>query len=118
MGLRPTLYAREIDMSMEEAGWIDAQPLNVRWAPRKLRNLAFNWRLGRRLRQHRPQCLFAINHSPFADVALCGGTHPGSLEAAGRRERRSDRWQIELERRTYTNARAIVAHSKLMGREL
>jgi glycosyltransferase involved in cell wall biosynthesis len=118
MGLRPTLYAREIDRAMEEARWIDAQPLNVRWAPRKLRNLAFNWRLARRLRQHRPQCLFAINHSPFADVALCGGTHPGSLEAAGRSERRSDRWQIELERSTYTNARAIVAHSKLMGREL
>ncbi len=118
MGLKPTLFAREIDPALPEAGWIDAQPLNVRWAPRKLRNLAFNWRLARRLRAHRPQCVFAINHSPYADAALCGGTHPGSLEAAGRRARRSDTWQIELERRTYANARAIVAHSQLMSREL
>ncbi|SEC71321.1 Glycosyltransferase involved in cell wall bisynthesis [Paraburkholderia caballeronis] len=118
MGLRPTLFAREIDRSMEEAGWIDAQPLDVRWAPRKLRNLAFNWRLARRLRRHRPQCVFAINHSPYADVALCGGTHPGSLEAAGKAIRRSDAWQIELERKTYTQARRIVAHSQLMSREL
>lgn len=118
MGLRPTLFAREIDDAMQEAAWIDAERLDVRWAPRKLRNLAFNWRLARRLRRHRPASIFAINHSSYADVALCGGTHPGSLEASGRRPRRSDAWQIDLERRTYENARAIVAHSGLMEREL
>jgi glycosyltransferase involved in cell wall biosynthesis len=118
MGLKPALFAREIDPTLQEAGWVDAHPLNVRWAPRKLRNLAFNWRLARCLRRHRPQCLFAINHSPYADVALCGGTHPGSLEAMNRGARRSDTWQIDLERSTYMNARAIVAHSQLMAREL
>ena len=118
LGLRPTLFAREIDRALPEAAWIDAQPLNVRWAPRKLRNLAFDWRLKRRLNRHRPACVFSINHSTHADVALCGGTHPGSLEAAGRAPRRSDAWQIELERRVYARARSIVAHSQLMSREL
>ncbi|WP_144108379.1 glycosyltransferase family 4 protein [Paraburkholderia sp. BCC1886] len=118
LGMRPTLYAREIDRSLPEAAWIDAQPLNVRWAPRKLRNLAFDWRLKQRLKRHRPACVFSINHSTHADVALCGGTHPGSLEAAGRSARRSDQWQIELERRVYREARGIVAHSQLMSREL
>ncbi|OAJ51879.1 glycosyl transferase family 1 [Paraburkholderia ginsengiterrae] len=118
MGLRPTLFAREIDRALPEAAWIDAQPLNVRWAPRKLRNLAFDWRLKQRLKRHRPACVFSINHSTHADVALCGGTHPGSLEAAGRAVRRSDQWQIDLERRVYTQARSIVAHSQLMSREL
>jgi glycosyltransferase involved in cell wall biosynthesis len=118
LGLRPTLFAREIDRALPEAAWIDAQPLNVRWAPRKLRNLAFDWRLKQRLKRHRPACVFSINHSTHADVALCGGTHPGSLEAAGRAPRRSDEWQIELERRVYTRARSIVAHSQLMSREL
>jgi glycosyltransferase involved in cell wall biosynthesis len=118
MGVRPTLFAREIDRALPEAAWIDAQPLNVRWAPRKLRNLAFDWRLKQRLKRHRPACVFSINHSTHADVALCGGTHPGSLEAAGRAPRRSDTWQIELERRVYTRARGIVAHSQLMSREL
>ncbi|SIT40816.1 Glycosyl transferase group 1 [Paraburkholderia ribeironis] len=118
LGLRPTLFAREIDRALPEAAWIDAQPLNVRWAPRKLRNLAFDWRLKQRLKRHRPACVFSINHSSHADVALCGGTHPGSLEAAGRAARRSDAWQIELERRVYTHARSIIAHSQLMSREL
>jgi glycosyltransferase involved in cell wall biosynthesis len=118
LGLRPTLFAREIDRELPEAAWIDAQPLNVRWAPRKLRNLAFDWRLKQRLKRHRPACVFSINHSTHADVALCGGTHPGSLEAAGRAPRRSDAWQIELERRVYSRARSIVAHSQLMSREL
>ncbi|CAH2893489.1 MAG: Glycosyltransferase [uncultured Paraburkholderia sp.] len=119
MGVRPTLFAREIDRALPEAAWVDdAKPLNVRWAPRKLRNLAFDWRLEQRLKRRRPACVFSINHSTHADVALCGGTHPGSLEAAGRAARRSDRWQIELERRVYTHARSIVAHSQLMSREL
>ncbi|QGZ54201.1 glycosyltransferase family 4 protein [Paraburkholderia acidiphila] len=118
LGLRPTLFAREIDRSMPEAAWVEQRPLNVRWAPRKLRNHAFDWRLKQQLKRHRPACVFAINHSTQADVALCGGTHPGSLEAARRAIRRSDAWQIELERRVYSHARRIVAHSQLMSREL
>jgi len=118
MGVRPTLYAREIDRSLPEAAWVDAKRLNVRWAPRKLRNLAFDWRLKQRLKRRRPACVFSINHSTQADVVACGGTHPGSLEASGRAVRRSDQLQFELERRVYTNARAVVAHSQLMSREL
>lgn len=118
LGVRPTLFAREIDATLEEAAWVDPQPLNVRWAPRKLRNFAFNWRLKRRLRHFGPHCVFAINHSPYADIALCGGTHPGSLQAAGRHAGFSDRLQFSLERRTYKNARRVVAHSVLMKQEL
>lgn len=118
IGLRPTLFAREIDRTLPEAAWIDAQPTDVWWAPRKLRNLAFNWKVSRLLHKHRPACVFSINHLTQADLVLCGGTHPGSLEASGRAARRSDAWQIDLERRSYTNATAIVAHSLLMKQEL
>ena len=118
LGIRPTLFAREIDCELVESGWIDAQALDVRWAPRPLRNLAFNWMLGRRLRGHRPGCLFAINHSPYADVTLCGGTHPGFLESMAQQARHRDLWQIALEQKTYANAHAIVAHSQLMAEEL
>lgn len=118
MGIRPTLFAREVDRTLDESGWVDARPLDVRWAPRPLRNLAFNWMLGRRLRDHRPRCLFAINHSPYADVALCGGTHPGFLQSMGQRARQRDLWQIALEQKTYANAHTIVAHSQLMAGEL
>lgn len=118
LGVRPTLFAREIDREIEEAGWIVPQPINVRWAPRPLRNLAFNWMLGRRLRRCPPSCLFAINHSPYADVALCGGTHPGFLESMQQRPHQRDLLQVALEQKTYANARVIVAHSFSMAREL
>ncbi|MDE1179042.1 glycosyltransferase family 4 protein [Paraburkholderia sp.] len=118
IGLRPTLFAREIDRTLPEAAWIDPQRMDVWWVPRKLRNLAFNWRVSRQLHKHRPACVFSINHLTQADLVLCGGTHPGSLEALGRPPRRSDAWQIELERRSYTNATAIIAHSMLMKQEL
>jgi len=118
LGIRPTLYAREIDTRMEEAQWVHAKVLNVRWVPRKLRYLWFNRLLKKQLERHRPQCVFAINNSPHADITICGGTHPGSLEASGAHIRPSDRWQFDLERRTYHHARRIVAHAQLMAREL
>ena len=118
MGITPTLFAKKIDRSLEEAQWVDAHELNVRWAPNKLSNWAFNWRLSRQLRKRPPHTIFAINHVVCADVALCGGTHPGALAAAGKRSRLGDKWQIALERRTYDHARVIMAHSELMSREL
>jgi glycosyltransferase involved in cell wall biosynthesis len=118
LGIRPTLYVRKIDRSLPEAAWVDAQPLNVRWVPGKLRNLAFAWLFKRRLRAHPRAYVLSINHPAIADLALCGGTHAGFVETTGRRMRLSDRWQIGLERKTYGGARVIVAHSKLMASEL
>lgn len=118
LGVRPTLYARKIDRSLPEASWVDARTLNVRWAPGKLRNLAFAWLFARRLRAHPRAYVFSVNHPARADLALCGGTHQGFIETIGRRGRLSDRWQIGLERRTYGGARTIVAHSKRMELEL
>jgi glycosyltransferase involved in cell wall biosynthesis len=118
LGIRPTLYARKIDRSLPEAAWVDAQALGVRWAPRKMRNLAFAWLFKRRLRARPDAYVFSVNHPGIADLALCGGTHVGHVETAGRPMRLSDRWQIELERKTYGGAHAIIAHSKRMAREL
>jgi glycosyltransferase involved in cell wall biosynthesis len=118
LGVRPTLYARKIDRSLPEAAWIDARPLNVRWAPGKLRNLAFSWLFRHRLREHPTAYVLSINHPGIADLALCGGTHSGFVDSTGRRIRLSDRWQIGLERRTYASARAVIAHSKRMAAEL
>ncbi|MGE0072347.1 MAG: glycosyltransferase, partial [Thiomonas sp.] len=49
---------------------------------------------------------------------VCGGTHPGFLQAMAKRPGWADRRQIELERRCYAHARYIVAHSRRMREEL
>ncbi|HZZ11729.1 MAG TPA: glycosyltransferase family 4 protein, partial [Paraburkholderia sp.] len=62
--------------------------------------------------------LIGCNRVDSSEIAICGGTHLGFLRATGRPQRRSDRWQIALERRQYERASVIVAHSKLMHDEL
>src|ERR1700684_874197 len=62
--------------------------------------------------------LLGCNRVDSSDIAICGGTHLGFLRATGRPEKRSDSWQIALERRQYEQSSVIVAHSQLMHDEL
>ena len=117
-GVRPWVLARRIDPKLPQAAMVDAVRIETRGIPRLWRSTVFDWTTGRWLRRNRPDCVFAVNHSVHADVAVCGGTHPGFLQAMGRRAGLTDRRQIALERRTYAHARRIVAHSRMMQREL
>jgi glycosyltransferase involved in cell wall biosynthesis len=62
--------------------------------------------------------LIGCNRVDSSDIAICGGTHIGFLHATSRRTQRSDRRQIELEKRQYARSAVIVAHSELMRDEL
>jgi hypothetical protein len=118
LGLRPTLFAREIDRSLLEAAWITPNQWTCGGCLESSAIFHFNWKVNWRLHKHRPACVFSINHLTQAALALCNGTHSGCLEASGRMTRRSDAWQIELERRSYTNATATIVHSMPMKQEL
>lgn len=117
-GIRPAILARKIDPDLPQAAMADGVRIDTRGVPRLWRSAVFDWKVGRWLRSNRADCVFAVNHSVHADVAICGGTHPGFLQAMGRSAGPADRRQIALERRTYTRARRIVAHSELMKDEL
>jgi glycosyltransferase involved in cell wall biosynthesis len=117
-GIRPLVIARKIDRALPQAQSARCVPLRLRGVPRLWRSAAFDWAAGRVLRREAVDCVFAINHSVHADVAVCGGTHPGFLRAMQRRAGLADRRQIALERRTYARARTIVAHSARMRDEL
>ncbi len=119
-GIRPTFIAKSFDMSLPEYGWINPIRLRVTGLPGKLRDLFFDWRIGhvkRRLGE-RMGPLIACNQTRWADVAVCGGTHPGYLAAMRKPLRMSDRWKIKLERAHFESSRIIVAHSALMRDEI
>ncbi|MGC8508218.1 MAG: glycosyltransferase family 4 protein [Thiomonas sp.] len=118
LGLRPLVIARKIDTELPQAQTAQCVALRLRGVPRLLRSAAFDWAAARVLRREGANCVFAINHSRHALVAICGGTHPGFLQAMGRRAGWADRSQIALELRTYAHARYIVAHSLRMRDEL
>ena len=116
-GVRPTLIAKSFDAQLPEYAWVEPIRVHVGGLPSKLRDLVFDWRLRSLKRQHRLFPLIACNQTGAADIAICGSTHPGFLEAMERPVCRSDRWKIALERAHLTQSRVIVAHSQRMADE-
>lgn len=119
-GVRPVFIARAFDTALPEYGWVTPIRLGVTGVPGKLRDFFFDWRIGRVKRRmgNKLGPLIACNTTRWADIAVCGGTHPGYLAAMGKTPRRSDHWKIALERAHFESSRVIVAHSALMRDEI
>lgn len=115
-GERPAVFARRFDAEYPEYDAVERHTIPVRWLPGKLRDAAFSW--GMRHAHRHCDVLIGCNRVAGADLAICGGTHRGYLQAAGKTPTSSDRRQIALETRHYQQARRVVAHSGLMVREL
>jgi len=109
-----TLLAKAFDQRLPEYGWVRPLALGVGGWPGKLRDLAFDWRIGRAKGRHGLFPLIGCNQSRWSDIAICGGTHPGFLNAMGRQPRLSDRVKIWLERAHLEASQAVVAHSQRM----
>ncbi|MFT3858121.1 MAG: glycosyltransferase family 4 protein [Aquabacterium sp.] len=118
LGVRPIVLAKKFDKALPEYQWVEAVKLGVEWAPRKLRDFAFDWRLVRAKRKGLPGPLIACNQTRAADIAICGSTHPGFLESMHTTANWLDRRKIALERAHFENARVVVAHSRLMQQQL
>ena len=116
-GITPTVLAKAFDTALPEYGWVKPVHLPVNSVPGKLRDLFFDWRIGRAKRRLGLAPLIACNQTRWSDIGICGGTHPGFLEAMGRRANLSDRWKIALERAHLERSKVIVAHSGLMRDE-
>jgi hypothetical protein len=78
IGLRPTFLARSFDTSLPEYRWVEPIRLGAVGMPGKLRDLFFDWRIGRVKRRLGLGPLIACNTTRWADIAVCGGTHPGT----------------------------------------
>ncbi|KMZ11225.1 Glycosyltransferase [Candidatus Burkholderia humilis] len=115
---KPAFFARKIDTSLPESKMIDVHRIKVSFLPGKMRDAYFSWALKRARKKPKVDVLIGCNRVEGSEIAICGGTHLGFLRASGRREKRSDARQIELERRQYAQAKVIVAHSDMMSDEL
>lgn len=118
LGVKPVVIAKAFDATLPEYGWVEPLRVNVGWVPGKLRDLVFDRRIRALKRRLGLYPLIACNQTGAADIAICGSTHPGFLEAMGQAERLSDRWKISLERAHLVNSAVIVAHSQRMAGEV
>ncbi|SIT40563.1 Glycosyltransferase [Paraburkholderia piptadeniae] len=118
IGIEPAFFARRFDMTVPESGLVERHRIPVSLLPGKWRDAWFSARLRRARRAARVDVLIGCNRVDSSDIAICGGTHIGFLRATRRATKRSDRRQIELEKRQYERSAVIVAHSDLMRDEL
>ena len=116
-GVRPTVLAKSFDEKLPEYQWVEPVHLSVRGVPGKLRDLFFDWRIGRAKRRLGLAPLIACNQTRWSDIGICGSTHPGYLEAMGQRAGWNDRLKIALERAHLERSQVIVAHSRRMLEE-
>ncbi|MEO8280408.1 MAG: glycosyltransferase family 4 protein [Ideonella sp.] len=118
-GIRPTVVAKRFDHTMAEAGWVDAVQPWMFGVPVKLRDRWFDWQLRRLKTRHHWFPLIALNQTAAADIAVCGSNHPAHLVAMQQsKPRSSDRWKIDLERQHLERSRVIIAHSRLLSRQV
>ena len=117
-GVKPTLIAKQFDTTLPEYRWVTPVHTSVKAAPGKLRDLFFDWRIGRVKRRLGLFPLIGCNQTRWSDIGICGGTHPGFLDAMSERATLNDRWKIGLERAHLQNSKVIVAHSARMRDEV
>jgi glycosyltransferase involved in cell wall biosynthesis len=117
-GVRPTFIAKAFDKSLPEYQWVEPVHTSVKAAPGKLRDLFFDWRIGRVKRRLGLFPLLGLNQTRWSDIGICGGTHPGFLAAMGERSTFNDRLKIDLERAHFEASKVIVAHSARMRDEV
>ncbi len=119
LGHTPVVFTMSADVSLPFFSQTEVHLCpKKKWLPNKLNVVRFNHWL-KKVRQTVPvdfmiACCIAVT----AEVAVCGGNHIGYLKAMKKSPRFFDRWIINLEREMYGNAKFIVAHSKMMFREL
>ena len=90
-------------------------PVNTWGLGGALCDRCFDRRLRQLKQQHGWYPVIALNQSSAADIAICGGTHPGYLAAIAKPAGWTDRLAIGLERRHLEGAAVVIAHSQLMA---
>lgn len=86
--------------------------------PSSIRPWVFRAALHGRFDRRRYDLTISLARVNGQDLAICGGTHLGYLQAMGRKPTLRDRSEIALEERCYRESSQIVAHSSRMRDEL
>lgn len=112
------VWARNVDRGFAKELGVRAFRLAPIPLPRLWRNRAFAARIARLDLRARYPLVIALSRTRGHHLAINGGTHPGFLAAMQRRPGRHDHSEIALERAMLADARAVVAHSALLGAEI
>ena len=100
----------------EAGATVHVSPVSL--VPSAIRPWIFRAALRTRFDRHRYDLTISLARLNGQDLAICGGTHRGYLQATGRTAGLRDRSEIALEERCYRESGLLVAHSTRMRQEL
>ncbi len=112
------IFTRKVDRQTAQLFKIPVHACNLSLCPGKLRDYFFSrWLVKARL-HHPVDVMIGCCRNTASDLAICGGTHIGFLQALNRTAKASDKLAIHIEKLFYQRAKIIMAHSNLMAKEL
>lgn len=111
-----SVYASKFDRGAPHINEIDAHKIAIKWLPKSLRVPYFSARWQKSLGNG--GISMTLNLSQNADLLICGGTHRGYCAVLSSAPSFYDRAYIRSGQKAYNSAGIIIAHSKLMAREL
>lgn len=109
------VYSTDFDTSLPEYQQIEAKKANLSLIPKKLR-LPF---LSNFIKKQKSadEIILSMTHT-YNDITICGGQHKGYLRAINKKATLLDKFKIANEKKCFTQAKLIIAHSELMKKEL
>lgn len=110
------VYATKIDHHLSQFTKAKVVEVPIRRIPKKLRFFFFTYWLEKMRQQN--DYVIACNEVNHADVFVCGGTHLGYLAAMEKKSNWLDKMMIHRNKTNYVTAKRIMAHSRLMQKEL
>jgi glycosyltransferase involved in cell wall biosynthesis len=118
MGIRPTVVAHKFDSGLPQYRWVDPVHVKTWGLGGALRDRFFNRQLMLLKAREHWYPVIALSQTAAADIAICGGTHPGYLQSTGKAPSWKDKLAITLERQHLHNAAIVIAHSRLMAQQV
>lgn len=112
------IFTKKVNERIRSEFNIPVHQCNLSLIPGKLQDYFFSRWLGIAKDKHPVDVLIGCCRNTVSDIAICGGTHIGFLQSLNRKQNLADRLAIHIENQCYSNAKVIVAHSKLMANEL
>jgi hypothetical protein len=111
--LKPAFFARKIDPALAETKLVEAHRISVGFLPGKLRDTWFSWVLERARRKANVDVLIGCNRVESSEIAICGGTHIGFLNAgpAPDRTRKAAVPRGARDRRAFEADAGRIAHA-------
>ena len=117
-GVKIVVFTKKVDKSLEETAMVQVVKISATLLPKRIQDFYVSSRIPALRIKYPVDLLISCCRCDHSDVFICGGTHPGFLEATKKKKSWFDKAVLFFEKKIYERVPCVVAHSKLVSREV